>query len=618
MSAVARTYIGLISALGISIVLGAITNSRIEDPQEWVMYLLAAVVSSGIKINLPSVTGTLSVNFVFILISVSHLTFLEALTVGCSAAVWQYVWKAKERRDPVKIVFNLSGAALSLAACAYAYYGAEILFPDAPHAAVLGIASAAYFLVNTGSIAMVIALTGGRSVGSVWRECYLWSFPFYLVSASIVALVGSWSESIGWQTWLVVLPVVYALNRTYKLYIDRLHTERRQTELKSQFLANMSHEIRTPMNGVIGMTTLLLGTKLDADQREYTETIARSAQALLGIIDDILDISKIEAGRVRLHMGRLELARLVSETVAVVKPDAVTKGLELRTVLDPKLPVWVMGDSGRIRQILLNLTSNAVKFTQKGSVTVRLSRGVIENHVYFEVLDTGCGISPADCAKLFQAFTQVDSSDRREHGGTGLGLSISKRLAELMGGTIGVESDIGAGSTFWFSLPLEAAEPEAESPFPAIQEIASAPPREEAPRRVLIVEDNPVNQRLAMKLVEKLGYEVEAASNGQEAVAKVLASQYSVVLMDCQMPVMDGYTAVREIRRLETGRHTSIVALTARAMKEDEELCLAAGMDAYLSKPIDLARLAKVVREWSASPASGATVPAGEQPTGGA
>jgi CheY-like chemotaxis protein len=268
--------------------------------------------------------------------------------------------------------------------------------------------------------------------------------------------------------------------------------------------------------------------------------------------------------------------------------------------------------------VLLNLAANAVKFTRTGAVTVRMAPEEAEpEYIRFEVIDTGVGITAEDCAGLFQPFTQVDSSDRREYSGTGLGLSISKRLVELMGGTIGVTSELGVGSTFWFRIPLRGTEaPESPAPVAAPEPARIEESTAQSTAPILVVEDNMVNQRVAIRLLERLGYSVEAACNGQQAVDMVLASEYSLVLMDCQMPVMDGLQATQEIRRNQVGRHTPIVALTARAMEDDEKNCLAAGMDGYMSKPVQLAQLSATVRRWSvptkaaASASSAVAVPA--------
>ena len=465
---------------------------------------------------------------------------------------------------------------------------------------ILGAATLAYFAFNTGLIACVVALTESKNPFKVWRDAYLWCFAYYLVAAPLVTLLSGLSRLVGWQTWLIILPLVYAVHRTYRLYADRLETERRQLELKAQFLANMSHEIRTPMNGVIGMSMLLLGTRLDAEQREYAETIKASGQALLAIINDILDLSKIEAGHMSIQRATFPLAETVKNTVAIVSADARSRNLRLHVSIDPDLPAGVEGDAGRLRQVLLNLTANAVKFTHEGSVTVHVCRDTEPDRIRFNVVDTGIGISPENCSNLFQPFTQLDNSDQREHGGTGLGLSISKRLVELMGGEIGVTSQLGVGSIFWFAIPL----PKTELPGQDVQAPIETPtPTPEPATRksghFLIVEDNLVNQRLATRFVQKLGFTSDVAVNGCEAVDMVLSKEYDLVLMDCQMPVMDGYAATEEIRKREIGRHTPILAVTARAMKEDEERCLAVGMDAFLSKPLDLAKLAEVIEQWT-------------------
>lgn len=408
------------------------------------------------------------------------------------------------------------------------------------------------------------------------------------------------------------------LARTWREMRAARDDAERASRAKSDFLSRMSHELRTPMNAILGFAQLLDSQPLSPVQRDYSRQIHTAGQHLLDLIGDILDLAKIEAGRLVLEQVTFDLGHLVNQVVAVADKRAKTKGLMIKITVASELPRQVVGDPTRLRQVLMNLLDNAVKFTERGEVGIDIAPDLDDGKLRFRVWDTGIGMEEGVAQKLFKPFTQADESMTRKYGGSGLGLVICKDLVAAMGGNLQIASRLGQGTSFWFSLPLQSADAMANAPETG-QKIPTEPIARTDDRavslpilnplpkgRVLLVEDNLVNQLVAAGMLETLGAVCETADNGMEAVEKLQqGGDYGLIFMDVQMPLMDGYAATRHIRQWEeeqgTG-HIPIIAMTANAMAEDREQCLASGMDDYLAKPYEIGVLASMLRRWLPNP----------------
>jgi signal transduction histidine kinase/ActR/RegA family two-component response regulator len=568
------------------------------------------VVAARIRIDTPS-GGTVPTQLAFVPLLFAAPMAVVPLAVVAAMAIVRLADIVSGRMRPSRLVQAIPNAWFAI--------GPVLVFaiattkPDAASPGLLIAALASQFLVDFAATRVRLLIARGGTLREQLRETWV-----VVVDAALSPVALLMAEEIHRFPISALAPLpllglvgMFARERRQRLEslieLNVAYREARDeaveaSNMKSAFLRNVSHEIRTPMNGVIGMNELLLQTELSAEQRAYAEQVEQSGEHMLTIINDILDISKIETGRIDLELAEFDLHELVERVCVPAGLEAQAKGVRLDVEIDPQAPRRVRGDGARLRQVVLNLVGNAVKFTAEGSVVVRLLRPHTAgaDGIRIEVADTGIGIDPTRLENMFQPFVQADVSTTRQYGGNGLGLSIAKELVELMDGTIAGVSEPGRGSTFWFEVPLPEVSAGSYAPAAGERVIQLSDRRADHDASlVLVVEDSPVNRLVAVHVLERLGYRVHVVNDGREALEALSTQRYDAVLMDCQMPDIDGYEATRELRRREDGsRHTPVIAMTAHAMTGDRERCLEAGMDDYITKPVRSQILGEVLSRW--------------------